>query len=143
MGWRFLMWKASLTMFLSNPLFGIGTGDYVVTMHRYIESGAYPSSLLQFNQPHNMYLFALATNGLLGLAVLLYLFFRIFTSTLSSGNTSAGRKQLSFLAIAVTVHYIVAGMTDSLFNIFILRFSFAFVMGICIRAGSVQPAGSG
>ena len=143
MGWRILMWKASLTMFLSNPLFGIGTGDYVVTMHRYIESGAYPSSLFQFNQPHNMYLFTLATNGLLGLAVLLYLFFRIFTSALSSGKASAVQKQLSFLALAVTIHYIVAGMTDSLFNIFILRLSFAFVMGICIRAGSVQPAGSG
>lgn len=139
MGWRFLMWKASLTMFLSNPLFGVGTGDYVLTMHRYIESGAYPSSLLQFNQPHNMYLFALATNGLVGLAVLLYLFFRIFTSALSSGKASAGQKQLSFLALAVTVHYIVAGMTDSLFNIFVLRFSFAFIMGICIRRYAISP----
>ena len=143
MGWRFLMWKASLTMFLSNPVFGIGTGDYVVTMHRYIESGAYPSSLLQFNQPHNMYLFALATNGLLGLGALLFIFSRIFVVTRSFTGITPGQRQLFFLATAVAIHYLVAGMTDSLFNIFILRLGFAFVMGICIRTGSVQPAGSG
>jgi O-antigen ligase len=143
MGWRFLMWKAALSMFLSNPVFGIGTGDYVVTMHRYIESGAYPSSLLQFNQPHNMYLFALATNGLLGLGALLFIFFRIFVVTRPFREIPHGQKQLFFFATAVAIHYLVAGMTDSLFNIFILRLSFAFVMGICIRTGSVQPAGSG
>ena len=143
MGWRFLMWKAAVSMFLSNPVFGIGTGDYVVTMHRYIESGAYPSSLLQFNQPHNMYLFALATNGLLGLGALLFIFYRVIVLTRSFRDIPPGQQQLFFLATAVAIHYLVAGMTDSLFNIFILRFSFAFVMGICIRAGSVQPAGSG
>jgi O-antigen ligase len=143
MGWRFLMWKAALSMFLSNPVFGIGTGDYVVTMHRYIEAGAYPTSLLQFNQPHNMYLFALATNGLFGLGALLFIFYRIIVLTRSFRNIPPGQQQLFFLATAVAIHYLVAGMTDSLFNIFILRSSFAFVMGICIRAGSVQPAGNG
>ena len=135
MGWRFLMWKGSFSMFLSSPLFGIGTGDYVVTMHRYIASGAYPESLLQFNQPHNMYLFALATNGLLGLAALMYPFFRIFAIIFSPGGVSSAHNQLSFLAIAVAIHYLVAGMTDSLFNIFILRCTFAFIMGICVRSG--------
>jgi O-antigen ligase len=133
LGWRFLMWKASLDMFLSNPVFGIGTGDYVITMERYIGSGAYPVSLLQFNQPHNMYLFSLATNGLLGLAALLYLFIRIFSRALPVGEAPIEQQQMSFLAAAIAVHYLVAGMTDSLFNIFILRYAFAFLMGVCVR----------
>jgi O-antigen ligase len=133
LGWRFLMWKASLDMFLSNPVFGIGTGDYVITMERYVGSGAYPASLLQFNQPHNMYLFSLATNGLLGLAALLYLFIRIFSRALPVGEAPTEQQQMSFLASAVAVHYLVAGMTDSLFNIFILRYTFAFLMGVCVR----------
>ena len=143
MGWRFLMWKGAFSMFLSNPVFGIGTGDYVVTMHRYIASGAYPESLLQFNQPHNMYLFSMATTGLVGLAALLYIFVSVFRFSFPLGNISQDRRQLTFLALAVTVHYLVAGLTDSLFNIFILRLSFAFIMGICIRSGSVHPARSG
>jgi O-antigen ligase len=132
MGWRFLMWKASVAMFLSNPVFGIGTGDYVISMERFIGSGAYPESLLQFNQPHNMYLFALATNGLLGLGALLYLFYRIFAASLP-GRSTDGPQWQSFLASAVAVHFLIAGLTDSLFNIFILRYSFAFFMGICVR----------
>ena len=142
LGLRFLMWKASFSMFLSNPIFGIGTGDYVVTIRRFVESGGYPASLLQFNQPHNMYLFALATNGLFGLAALLYLFCSIFSRTLPKRNSSLRQRSLFFLATAVAVHYLVAGMTDSLFNIFILRLSFAFIMGICIRSLSVHTAGS-
>jgi len=143
MGWRFLMWKGAFSMFLSSPVFGIGTGDYVVTMHRYIATGAYPESLLQFNQPHNMYLFSLATNGLVGLGALLFIFYRILALTRTFKDISPVQQQLYFLATAVAVHYLVAGMTDSLFNIFILRLSFAFIMGICIRTGSVNPAGSG
>jgi len=142
MGWRFLMWKGAFSMFLSSPVFGIGTGDYVVTMHRFIASGDYPESLLQFNQPHNMYLFSLATTGLLGLAALLSVFAGVFRFAFPLGTVPQERRQLTFLALAVAIHYLVAGLMDSLFNIFILRLSFAFIMGICIRRGSVHPAGS-
>ena len=133
LGDRFLMWKAAMKMFLSNPIFGVGTGDYVSSIQAYVSAGQLPARILGYNQPHNMYLFTLATNGLLGIAALLYLFFRIFSFTRASGQGSPAHKSMLFLAIAVAVHYLVAGMTDSLFNIFILRFSFAFIMGVCIR----------
>ena len=71
------MWKAAVLMFLSNPLIGVGTGNYVPTMTAYVSAGKFPEVLLDYNQPHNIYFFALATNGLLGLAALLYLFYRI------------------------------------------------------------------
>jgi O-antigen ligase len=143
LGDRFLMWKAAIKMFSTNPLFGIGTGDYVATIRSYVSAGLLPTRMLDYNQPHNMYLFSLATNGILGLGALLFIFFRIFVVTRPFTGITPGQRQLFFLATAVAIHYLVAGMTDSLFNIFILRFSFAFIMGICIRAGSVQPAGSG
>ncbi len=142
LGDRFVMWKAAASMFLSNPPLGVGTGDYMPTMRLYVASGTVPARILDYNQPHNMYLFSLATNGILGLGALLFIFYRIFEFTRPFRDIPPGQKQLSFLATAVAVHYLVAGMTDSLFNIFILRFSFAFVMGICIRTGSVHPAGS-
>jgi O-antigen ligase len=86
-----------------------------------------------------MYLFSLATNGLLGLGALLFFFYRIFLFIRPSRDISPVQHQLFFLATAVAVHYLITGLTDSLFNIFILRFSFAFIMGICIRKGT-SPA---
>ncbi len=143
LGDRFVMWKAAAGMFLSNPLFGVGTGDYMSTIREYAAAGTVPERILDFNQPHNMYLFSLATNGFLGLGALLFIFYRIFALTLPFKEVPPVQKQLFFLSTAVAVHYLVAGMTDSLFNIFIIRSSFAFVMGMCIRTGSVQPAGNG
>jgi O-antigen ligase len=133
LGDRFVMWKAALDMFLSNPLMGVGTGDYMATMREYVAAGAVPERILGYNQPHNMYLFALATNGLLGLAALLFLFSRVLFLSLPFRDIQPGQMQFRFLAAAVAVHYLVAGMTDSLFNIFLLRYTFAFLMGVCVR----------
>ena len=132
-GDRFVMWKAAFSMFLSSPLTGVGTGDYVATMREYVAAGTVPERILGFNQPHNMYLFALATNGLLGLVALLFLFSRVLFLSLPLTDAQPGQKQFRFLAAAVAVHYLVAGFTDSLFNIFLLRYTFAFLMGICVR----------
>jgi len=142
-GARFLMWKAAFRMFLSNPLFGVGTGDYVLTMNRGIASGELPEFLHYFNQPHNMYLFALATNGLPGLAALLFVFYSGLRATFPV-LLSPGRNRLfAFLAVATAVHYLAAGMTDSLFNIQILRYTFAFIMGVCVRSSLLHDADAG
>jgi len=141
-GNRFLMWKAAYSMFLSNPLFGVGTGDFVPVLREYIRTGVYPTFLLEYNQPHNMYLFALATNGLIGLAALVFLFYKVLSG---SGRMLKGRGEFrfyGFLALAVTVHFMVAGMTDSLFNIQILRYAYAFIIGICMRQ-SLQETNKG
>jgi len=138
LGMRFLMWKAAIMMFLSNPLVGVGTGGYVPTMTSYVAAGQFPEFLLQFNQPHNMYLFALATNGVLGLASLLYLFYRILLFTLPVIRRGQGERLFAFLAAATAVHYLIAGFTDSFFNIQILRYTFVFIMGVCIRNSIVS-----
>jgi len=138
LGERFLMWKAAIMMFLSNPLVGVGTGGYVPTMTAYVASGQFPEYLLEFNQPHNMYLFALATNGILGLASLLYLFYRILIFTLPVIRGGLGERLFAFLAAATAVHFMIAGFTDSFFNIQILRYTFVFLMGVCIRNSTVS-----
>jgi O-antigen ligase len=132
-GERFLMWKAAIRMFLTNPLFGVGTGDYVSTMNRYMASGEYPAYLAWFNQPHNMYLFTLATNGLVGLAALLYIFYRGLRFALPLLKSGGRERLFAFVAAATAVHYMVAGMMDSFFNIQMLRYAFAFILGVCAR----------
>jgi O-antigen ligase len=144
---RFLMWKAALLMFLSSPLTGVGTGDYLPTMAAYVNAGQFPRFLLNFNQPHNMYLFALATNGLPGIIALLYVFYRILRLAVPIMQATEGseerkkEKLFAFLAAATAVHFLIAGLTDSFFSIQVLRYSFAFVMGLCMRqSNTVSPS---
>ncbi len=129
-GSRLLMWKASLRMFLENPLFGVGTGDYMVVLTQYVKRGEMPEFILRFNHPHSIYMNALATNGLLGLTGMIYLFYRAI------GMATAllkDRNPLGLLAFITTVHYLTAGLTEALFNVHILICLYAFVLGVCIR----------
>jgi O-antigen ligase len=133
-GARFLLWKASFLMFLSNPLVGVGTGDFVATLHDYIASGTFPGFLKEWNQPHNMFLFTLATNGLIGLLALLYVFYSSLRLGVSSAQAQGRKRMFAFLAVATTVHFMVGGMTDSFLNIQMLRYTFGFMAGVCIRS---------
>jgi O-antigen ligase len=98
-----------------------------------------PDSLMAFNQPHNMYLFSLATNGLVGLAALLYIFYRSLTCVVPIVRADGGGNLFAFLALATVAHFMIAGFFDSFFHIQILRYSFAFIMGVCIRSSANRP----
>jgi len=138
LGTRFLMWKAASMMFLSNPLVGVGTGGYTATLEAYVASGKLPAFLLDYNQPHSMYLFTLATNGLAGLAALLFIFYRILVLSLQGMKDTDEDRLLSFLAAATAVHFLIAGFTDSFFNIQILRYAFVFLIGVCLRSSVIS-----
>lgn len=132
-GGRLRMWRAALLMFKEHPLIGIGTGDFRDELKELRNSRLVPKYLLGFNQPHNMYLFSMATNGIVGLTALLYIFYRCLRSAVPILNSGDQGKLFAFLALATTVHFMVAGFLDSFFNIQILRYSFAFIMGVCVR----------
>jgi O-antigen ligase len=136
LGARFIMWKASLSMFLSNPLVGVGTGDYKSTIASFVASGQYPDILGKYNQPHNMYLFALATNGIIGLSALLFIFYRTLRYTQKLFHNQ--EKFYGFLALTVSVHFMIAGLTESLLNIHVLISSFALLMGISLRISCLR-----
>ncbi len=132
-GARFLMWKASLKLFLSHPVFGVGTGGYKTVFAELVASGALPPFAQKFNQPHNMYLFTLVTNGLIGFSALLFIFYRIFRYAGGLIRLHQKERLFGFLSIAVAVHYMTAGLAESLLNIHVLIGSFALISGICIR----------
>jgi len=132
------MWDASISMFLSNPLFGVGTGDYKSMIASFVASGQYPEILGKYNQPHNMYLFALATNGIIGLSALLFIFYSILRYTRKLFYNQ--ERFYGFLVLAVSVHFMIAGLTESLLNIHVLICSLALLMGLGLRKSSTQKA---
>jgi O-antigen ligase len=132
LGDRLLMWRAASRMFLEHPFLGAGTGDYTATIAKYVDEGLYPAHIKQYNQPHNMYLFALAVNGIAGLAALLFVFVRLAQSSWIRAVGMQDDRLFAVIAIAVGVHCLIAGMFDSLLSIFLLRYAFALIMGISV-----------
>ena len=61
----------SLAIIRDHPLFGVGTGGFEKAYDEKIRNTAMASS----NNPHNQYLLITVQLGVLGLALLLYLFF--------------------------------------------------------------------
>jgi O-antigen ligase len=138
-GARLLMWKASLKLFLSHPVFGVGTGDYKAAIAGLVSSGDLPPFILKFNQPHNMYLFTLVTNGLVGFFSLLFIFYRILRYAGNLIRLSQKERLFGFLSMAVAIHYMTAGLAESLLNMHVLIGSFALISGICIRRAREAP----
>ena len=138
-GDRLFMWRAALLMFQQGPVIGIGTGDYYPAVVAWNAGLLLPDSLMAFNQPHNMYLFSLATNGLVGLAALLYIFYRSLACVVPIVRADGGGNLFAFLALATVAHFMIAGFFDSFFHIQILRYSFAFIMGVCLRSSANRP----
>lgn len=143
LGARFLMWKAAFGMFLSNPVFGVGIGDYQIALNKLAASGRLPDFILKYNQPHNMYLFALATQGIIGLSALLFIFYRIMRIALNLIKLVSEERVFGCIALAVAVHFLAAGFTESLMNIHVLISAFAFIMGAGLRASCLKEGRGG
>lgn len=74
MGQRLIFWKTSLRIIADHPLLGGGTGSFAreFAKHAYDRPGFYA------NNPHNEYLMIASQLGLVGLALFLWLLYRIF-----------------------------------------------------------------
>jgi O-antigen ligase len=111
----------------------VGTGNYRSTGYELVRLGRIPDIILRYNQPHNMYLFTLATNGLIGLSALLFVFYRIFKLVKTLIKPLQRERLFGFMALSVAVHFMIAGLTEALMNIHILICTFAFIMGVSMR----------
>jgi len=132
-GARLGMWKLSFEMFKENPILGVGTGDYELEVARRVE-GSW-SFLKKYNQPHSIYFYFLALYGLIGIGVLFFLFFMWFKESLKRAKDFGVSKAFGILASAVGLHYLLAGLTETLFKIHILVFFFGVIAGVCFTKG--------
>ena len=71
-GGRLIWWRAALRIFGEQPVFGAGPRQYRAAVEDLKARGLYPATSVP-HHPHNEYLSAAATRGLLGLAALLAL----------------------------------------------------------------------
>jgi O-antigen ligase len=134
-GARLAMSKAAMTMFIEHPFFGVGMNQFGDHLRHLIASGQASQFISVYDHPHNEYLEALATGGIVGIAYLLWLFgapFAYFLRHLARRQSNGSNTLaplgglitvLSFAFFAVGDNIFDRQMTTSLFAYLILGFA--------------------
>lgn len=97
--------QAALAMFFQNPLAGVGLNNFIVRLPEFVSY----QEATRFLQPvHNIYLMLAAETGLVGLAVFLWLIYRIlgrFLRTPLTPHSSLFTAVVVILALGLFDHY--------------------------------------
>ena len=93
-GGRFVIWEAAFLMFKAHPFLGVGTGDFEHTMRVMRKAKQLPRFVMGMNQRHNIHLFPMATNGIVGLIALLLIFYRSLRSAVPIMRADGGESFL-------------------------------------------------
>ena len=128
-GRRLGMWKLSLEMFLDHPVIGVGTGDYELEVER--RTAGEWVLLRKYNQPHSIYFHALAMQGLLGISTLLSFFVVVLRESLGQIREGGLERILGLFALAVSMHYLIAGLSETVLKIHVLVLMLGIVVGAC------------
>jgi O-antigen ligase len=142
-GLRMDFWVHSLGFIRESPLFGAGTGGYIVKYRQAAEQEGLPASRVNDN-PHNEYLLIASQQGLIGLALLLALW----------GAQWSGAAGLAVAERDTTRALLLLMVTGDCFNSFLLdnlegHFYLLLTVALCARwplrlnrAGAASSSGS-
>lgn len=128
---RFIMWQNTIGMIAERPLLGTGIGDFPDDYNAFVGDRV-PSETLMgkwgqgtgHNQPHNQYLFELASFGLLGAVVFVWLFASLFRIALQPlGDWWRLRQAFVLLTLVIM-------LTDS--YLLVQAFSYLFVVMVAM-----------
>lgn len=97
------MWRAAKYFFRDHAILGVGPGNYQVTAKQYAKQGKVNSAIAEHGHPHNIFLEALYSTGIIGLfslLLLLYYPFYILLKTLARSPNSASLGILHIIGIS-------------------------------------------
>jgi len=113
---RLQMWSVAWDMFRHAPLLGVGTGAYMTEARQRVEANTAPPVVAVYDHPHNEYLDALSSRGLLGLLALL-LFLGVPAWLFSCGLRSPDpvRMGACLAGLMLPVGFALFGLTETMF----------------------------
>lgn len=117
-GARLEMWQASWKIFVENPIFGVGWGHYQVQAELQVKQGLRNRSAALFDHPHSQYLTALASGGLIGLAVTLMLLLTpawLFVKYIKQKKTE-DISRIALAGLLLVVAFMVFGISEPLLD---------------------------
>ena len=119
---RYVFFKESLTRILEKPLIGYGTGSFGTIFENEVKSGHYFD---KHTTPHNQYLYVWFELGILGLILLIFIFYHQIKELF--------RKKDGIHRALLPLSFIFLMLVDSYFFIFILTIAYIFLYTIYSR----------
>jgi O-antigen ligase len=134
---RLNMWSTGLRMWQDRPLLGFGDIDLYQTYLTYrTPTGDEPAGHL-----HNNYIHLLVTTGLLGLSVVMFLFYKIVQTEYRVFADAKGDERTQTVAlgaIAVFCGFLVNGLFEWNFGDHEIMIFVWFTVGLCLSAGQTR-----
>lgn len=141
-GERLEMWRASLVMAAAHPLIGVGPGRFNQALRALVAQGEAAPAIAGQGHPHNEYLAALATGGVVGLLALLAVLLGPLVHFVSLARRAGpGRSVTGACALAgalVCGATVIFCFTDPLFYIHFSTLYYA--LSLALLAGFAQHA---
>ena len=125
-GVRLDLWSHAIDLFKKHPILGVGWGGFRFTV---------PEGL-KFKDAHNLYMKTLSEQGIIGLILLLFIFFMSLKSgqrLFKTGRTPF-QKGLGFGFLGCTVAFIITNMFGDRWSYFVLGDYFWILWGVVDRA---------
>ena len=144
-GARFEMWQASWQIFVEHPFVGVGWGKYQHYAQKLVDEGLRNPTAAQWVHPHNQFLSALVSGGVLaGLAiVLLFLIpLLVFLRHFRSASSSEDIRRYALAGILLLTVFAIFNLSESFLERSRTVVFFIFYLAIylaSIRAESDQP----
>lgn len=113
-GIRIAYWIVSYDIFKNNPLIGVGAGDYSLAINETLDKKEFGSfanakEFMSKNHAHNQFLMIIIQLGLLGLLLVLYIFYLLLRTILKIEN-----KEHKAILLLFVVIYLASCFTDPL-----------------------------
>lgn len=147
-GTRLALWDAAWEMFKSNPLLGVGMGDFSIEAEKILAERAASGDGVRTTttvDAHNLVLQIMATRGLVGLIPFLFFWYALFRS-LASLLRKLERGTLDRLyvqgALAATFAILVGSLTEQAIDDSEVFMAFMFIVGLArsvVYAPRQQP----
>ena len=134
-GSRFEMWQASWTIFLENPVIGVGWGNYQEYAKILVEQGLRHRSAGDWPHPHNQFLSSLVSGGILGFIATVALFvvpIVIFYRVIASRNHTDDAKRMALAGLILVVSFAIFNLSESFLERSRTVGFFVFYLAVCM-----------
>ena len=107
---RIEMWRVSALFFNDNPIWGVGRGNYVNEVGKYVDQGLVHAEVAKHSHPHNAFLEMVISKGLSGLVIFMAL---LFYPLIYFVRTFKLCRETAMLGIIHIVGFAVFSLTDA------------------------------